>query len=100
MAIETLQYQFCKMCQQLYQLESDTTCILCRINWQKRDMSKGEHENPPLNFKAKDSAKSTWDLTRDHPDTYADWKYEVSNDDTVLGFKEYLEHRQVEEKSK
>ena len=34
--------------------------------------------------------ENPWDLTRDNPDEYADWKQEVSNGDTLLGFEDWL----------
>jgi hypothetical protein len=31
-----------------------------------------------------------WDLTRAFPNEYADWKYEVTNNDTVQSFRTWL----------
>lgn len=39
-----------------------------------------------------------WDLTRDEPDAYADWKFEVSNGDTLRGFHDWFKAKQEEEK--
>lgn len=38
-----------------------------------------------------------WDLTREEPDAYADWKYEVGNGDTLLGFADWLKAKREEE---
>jgi hypothetical protein len=35
-------------------------------------------------------SSNPWDLTREEPDAYADWKYEVNNGDTLLGFSDWL----------
>jgi hypothetical protein len=37
------------------------------------------------------SRRSSWDLSREYPAAYSDWKMEVSNGDTLRGFPEYLE---------
>lgn len=32
----------------------------------------------------------SWEKTRTYADQYADWKYEVQNGDTLLGWAEWL----------
>jgi hypothetical protein len=31
-----------------------------------------------------------WDLSREYPDSYRDWQYEVANGDTLRGFREWF----------
>jgi hypothetical protein len=34
-----------------------------------------------------------WELTREEPDAYRDWQYEVRNGDTLRGFQSWYEER-------
>jgi hypothetical protein len=39
---------------------------------------------------------ATWPENDAEREAYADWQYEVTNGDTLLGFREWLTHREDE----
>lgn len=39
------------------------------------------------------AARGTWPLTSAERVAFADWRYEAGNGDTILGFRDWVEHR-------